>query len=150
MKANGESPVPNAIHAIFRYHETAVFPQNPVRFIQERLVVRRVMKDIQVKNDIITLRIYWQHLTIEQLKRHVGLIRIDNIQAKYVTTEPLPKQLAEVTAPRSYIQHLAPLGNLSLYGTIIEFRPCFLDTHRRTLQFGGNDLSEFHLRLSSF
>jgi hypothetical protein len=113
-------------------------------------MVRRVMKNIQVKNDIITVRIYRQHLTIEQLKRHAGLIRIDNIQAKHLTSEPLPKQLAEVTAPRSYIQHLATLGNLSLYGTIIEFRPCFLGTHRLTLQFGGNDLSEAHLQLSSF
>src|ERR1039458_1707247 len=105
-----------------------------------------MMQHIQKEDDIKALRVYRQRRAGVHLKRHVGLIGIDDIEAKHLTTRSVPKQLAKVTAPSSYIQHLTAVRNLGLYRAKIEFRPCFFDPRRFFLQFGRNDLSESHLR----
>jgi hypothetical protein len=47
VKPDGENPVPQTIHAIFRDQQTTAVAQYTASFVQEGLVVSRMMKHIQ-------------------------------------------------------------------------------------------------------
>src|SRR5450756_1394834 len=105
MKSHREDPIPKTIHAIFRYQETPSFSQNTNCIMQKRLVVCCVMQNIQQEDDIETPRGERQRSAVEELGWHIGLVGIDDIQAEHLTTHSVPKQLTQVTAPGSHIQH---------------------------------------------
>ena len=110
MKPDGEDPVPSTIHAILRNQQNTAVAQDTARLIQKRLVVRRMVKYVQKEHDIITSGSYRHHPAIENLKWYIGLIDIDDIQAKYLTALSVAEQWAQVTAPGAYVQTLWTLG----------------------------------------
>src|ERR1017187_9840279 len=144
MKSHGEDPIPKTIHAIFRYQERPSFSQNTNCVMQKRLVVCCVMKNIQQEDDIETPRVQRQCSAVEDLEWHIGLVGIDDIQAEHLTTHSVPKQLTQVTAPGTHIQHSRATGYQCFYRSKIEFCPSFFNARRFSLHLVGNDLSETH------
>ena len=110
MKPDGENPVPQTIHAIFRDQETTAVAQYTASFVQKRLVVSRVMKDVQQEDNIITSGVHRQRFSVENLEWNIGLVDIDDIQAKYLAALSVAQQRAQVTAPGADIQYLSSPG----------------------------------------
>jgi hypothetical protein len=104
VKPDGENPVPQTVHAVFRDQQATVVAQYTASFIQQGLVVNRVMKHIQQQDDIITSGAHRQRSSIENLEWNIGLIDVDDIQAQHLTALSVAQHRAQVTAPGAYIQ----------------------------------------------